>query len=308
MAPLESVPNFSEGRDQETIAALARALAQHCRVLDVHSDRDHNRSVFTLLGEEDELIAALLAGIEVACERIDLRRHEGCHPRIGAADVIPLVPVTPGELERAQRAARRLAERVAALGLPVFLYSPPERGPAFYRRGGIAGLERRLASGELVADFGPRQLHPSAGAVMVGAREPLIAFNINLRAPLPLAREIAAAVRERGGGYRGLRALGLALPTAGLVQVSLNVEDWRAAPLDAVIAEVSARAAAGGGEVVGCELVGLFPAAAAAELAGRGLRLDRFDASSLLELQLLPEELRPPTRLSQRQPFPPQHE
>lgn len=308
MAPLESVPNFSEGRDQETIAALARTLARHCRLLDIHSEPDHNRSVFTLLGEEEELIAALLAAVEVACERVDLRRHEGCHPWIGAADVIPFVPVAPGELERAWRAARRLAERAGALGLPVFLYSPPERGPAFYRRGGLAELERRLASGELAPDFGPPRLHPSAGAVMVGAREPLIAFNINLRAPLSLAREIAASIRERGGGYRGLRALGLLLPTAGLVQVSLNVEDWRAAPLDAVIAEVSARAAAGGGEVVGCELVGLFPAAAAAELAGRSLRLERFDASSLLELQLLPEAHRPPTRLSQAPPFPAQHE
>jgi len=140
--PLESVPNFSEGRDRATVDAIGAALARHARLLDVHADADHNRSVFTLVGSEEELSDALLAGVGVALERIDLRRHEGAHPRIGAADVVPLVPIVPEDLGRAAAAAQAIGARIAAeLGLPVFLYAPPERGPAFYRRGGTAELQ-----------------------------------------------------------------------------------------------------------------------------------------------------------------------
>ncbi len=169
----------------------------------MHADPDHNRSVFTLVGDEAELVEALVAGVEVARERIDLRRHEGAHPRIGAADVVPIVPIDPADMERAAAAARQLGARLGALGLPVFVYSPPERGPAFYRRGGTAELQRRIDAGELAPDFGPRTLDPSAGAVIVGARAPLIAFNVNLRGSLETAREIAAVVRENGGGFSG---------------------------------------------------------------------------------------------------------
>src|SRR5262249_42438099 len=157
-----------------------------------HADPDHNRSVFTVLGDGDELVEALVAGIRVARERIDLRNHIGAHPRIGAADVVPIVPIAPGDLDRARAVARGLAVRVGSLGLPVFLYSPPDRGPAFYRRGGVEELQRRLDANELHADYGPQQLDPAAGAVMVGARRPLIAFNVNLRGSLEAAREIAA--------------------------------------------------------------------------------------------------------------------
>ncbi len=195
----------------------------------MHSDADHNRSVFTLVGTEAELGDALLAGIAVAAERIDLRTHEGAHPRIGAADVVPIVPLRPADLERARAAAQAVGARIGAeLGLPVFLYAPPERGPAFYRRGGTAGLQKRLDAGELAPDFGPPRLHETAGAVIVGARRPLIAFNVNLRGDVSVAREIAAVVREKGGGFPGVRALGLDLPRAKLVQVSMNVEDWEA--------------------------------------------------------------------------------
>ena len=144
MLPLESVPNFSEGRDATTIAAIGAALGRHARLLDVHADADHNRSVFTLVGDGDELVDALVAGIEVARERIDLRAHAGAHPRIGVADVVPIVPVAPGDLDRARAVARVLAARLGALGLPVFLYAPPERGPAFFRRGGLEELQRRI--------------------------------------------------------------------------------------------------------------------------------------------------------------------
>ena len=289
--PLESVPNFSEGRDLGTIEAIEAALAAHADVLDVHADGDHNRSVFTLVGSERELGDALLAGIECAKERIDLRRHAGAHPRIGAADVVPIVPLRPEQMARARRCAQEVADRIAAqLDLPVFLYgeSAPGRGPAFFRRGGPEELQRRLDAGELVPDLGPSRLHPSAGGTIVGARRPLVAFNVNLQgASLAVAREIAALVRERDGGYPGVRALGLELPRAGIVQVSMNVEDYEAAALHEIVQRVVAEAEARGAEVVGSELVGLMPAGAAVAAAGAILRIDGFDASRVVELRLL---------------------
>jgi glutamate formiminotransferase len=287
--PLESVPNFSEGRDGVTIDALGEALGGHARLLDVHSDVDHNRSVFTLVGSEDELLTSLLAGVAVARERIDLRRHEGAHPRIGAADVVPLVPLAPDDMERARAAGLLLAERVGdELGLPVFLYGElaPGRGPAFFRRGGVDELTGRLEAGELAPDFGPPRLDERSGAVLVGARRPLIAFNVNLRGSVEVAREIARSVRERDGGFPGVRALGLDLPTTGLVQVSMNVEDWEAAELHEIVERIRGEAAARGAEVVGSELVGLIPAGAALAAAGAMLGIEGFDASRVLELRL----------------------
>jgi len=289
--PLESVPNFSEGRDRDTIAAIEAALAARADLLDVHADADHNRSVFTLVGSERELSDALLGGIACAKERIDLRRHEGAHPRIGAADVVPIVPLRSEQMERARRCVLELAERIAAeLDLPVFLYgeSAPGRGPAFFRRGGPGELQRRLDAGELAPDLGPSRLHPSAGGTIDGARRPLIAFNVNLRgASLEVAREIAALVRERDGGYPGVRALGLELPGAGIVQVSMNVEDYEAAALHEIVERVTAEAESRGAEVAESELVGLMPAGAAVAAAGAILRIDGFDASRVVELRLL---------------------
>jgi glutamate formiminotransferase len=287
MLPLESVPNFSEGRDPVTIDAIGAALAMHARLLDVHADADHNRSVFTVVGTEHQLLEGLLAAVKVARERIDLRLHEGAHPRIGAADVVPIVPIRPDDLERARDLSVVLAERIGELGLPVFVYAPPERGPAFYRKGGAEELQRRLDAGELVPDFGPARLDPSAGGVIVGARRPLIAFNVNLRSSLETAREIAAVIRESGGGFPGVRAMGFDLPSAGLVQVSLNVEDWEAAALHEIVARIHLEAQERGAEVAGSELVGLMPAGAAAAAAGAALAIDRFDASRIIELRLL---------------------
>jgi glutamate formiminotransferase len=288
--PLESVPNFSEGRDRGTIDALAGALGSRARLLDIHSDEDHNRSVFTLVGSGDELVEALLAGIACAQERIDLRRHEGAHPRIGAADVVPIVPLTAQDANRARETALRLAKRAGEeLALPVFLYGDVGGGrrPRFFRGGGTAELQRRIDAGELEPDFGPARLSDSAGAMLVGARRPLIAFNVNLRGPLEAAAEIASVIREAGGGFPGVRALGLELPRAGLVQVSMNVEDWEAAALHEIVAQVEQEAAAREAEIVGSELVGLMPAGAAAAAAGAALHIDGFDASHVLELRLL---------------------
>jgi glutamate formiminotransferase len=289
--PLESVPNFSEGRDRATIDALAEALQSGgASLLDVHADPDHHRSVFTLVGSGEELVASLLAGIAVARERIDLRRHDGAHPRIGAADVVPLVPLAPEDEPRARVAALELGRRVGEeLELPVFLYGAlaAARGPAFFRSGGPEELQRRVDAGEVGPGFGPPRLSDSAGGVLVGVRRPLIAFNVNLRGSLEAAREVAGVVRESGGGFPGVRALGLELPSAGLVQVSMNVEDWEAAALHEIVARIEAEAAARGAEVVGSELVGLMPAGAAAAAAGAALRIDGFDASRVLELRLL---------------------
>ena len=288
--PLESVPNFSEGRDRATLDALASVLSARARLLDVHADADHNRSVFTLVADEDRLLEALVAAIACARERIDLREHEGAHPRVGAADVVPLVPVRPADMQRAKRAALALAERIGGeLELPVFVYGElaPGRGPAFYRAEGLEGLRQRVESGELAPDFGPDRIDERSGAVLVGARRPLIAFNVNLRGELAAAREIASAVRERDGGFPGVRALGLELPRAGLVQVSMNVEDWEAAALNELLAAIEHEASARGAEVVGSELVGLMPGGAAAAAAGAALRIDGFDASRVLELRLL---------------------
>ncbi len=289
--PLESVPNFSEGRDPATIDALAAALQSgRARLLDVHSDFDHNRSVFTLVGSAVELVDSLVAGVACAAERIDLSRHQGAHPRIGAADVVPLVPLSDDDEEPAQEAALTLARRIGEeLGLPVFLYGVlgGGRGPAFFRRGGTEELQRRVDAGEVAPAFGPSHLPERAGGVLVGVRRPLIAFNVNLRGSLDAAREVAAVVRETGGGFPGVRALGVELPSAGLVQVSMNVEDWEAAALHEIVARVEQEAAGRGAVVVGSELVGLMPAGAAAAAAGAALRIDGFDESRVLELRLL---------------------
>ena len=289
--PLEAVPNFSEGRDLGVIKAIGRALAERAELLDVHADEDHNRSVFTLVGDESELVEALLAGIACARDRIDLCRHDGAHPRIGAADVVPVVPVRPDDATRARAAALELAGRVGReLALPVFLYGDlaQGRGPAFFRRGGPAELQRRIEAGELSPDFGPTRLDPTAGGVLVGARPPLIAFNVNLAgASVEVAAEIARVVRERDGGFAGVRALGLDLPRAGYAQVSMNVEDWEAAALHDIVAAIEREAAARGVEIAGSELVGLMPAGAAAAAAGALLRIAGFDASRVLELRLL---------------------
>lgn len=292
--PLESVPNFSEGRDRATIDAIGEALERHARLLDVHSDTDHNRSVYTLVGNDVELSDALLAGIAEARERIDLRRHEGAHPRIGAADVVPIVALRPADLPWARETALAVGRRVAAeLSLPVFLYGDEVgrgRGRDFFRRGGPVELQRRLDARELAPDFGPPDLDAAAGGVLVGARRPLIAFNVDLRdGTVEDARAIARVVRERDGGFPGVRALGLDLPRAGRVQVSMNVEDWEAAALHEILGRIEVEAEARGVQVAGSELVGLMPAGAAAAAAGAMLRIAGFGRARVLELRLLEE-------------------
>jgi glutamate formiminotransferase len=290
--PLESVPNVSEGRDAAAIGALAAAFSSRgARLLDVHSDVDHHRSVFTLVGGDTELVESLVAGIAAARERIDLRRHAGVHPRVGAVDVVPLVPLVPEDMGRAQAAALEVAARVAgALELPVFLYAESGGGlrPAFFRRGGPEELQARVAAGELTADFGPSRLHASAGAVLVGARRPLVAFNVELETgDVDHARAIAAAVRESSGGLPGVQALGLLLEAAGRAQVSLNIVDIEATPLHVVVERIRVEAEARGVEVARGELVGLLPGSVAAAAAAPALALPSLTPDRVLELRLL---------------------
>ena len=289
MALLESVPNVSEGRDPRVIASIGQAFGEHGRVLDVHSDADHHRSVFTIVADEGELVESLFAGIARAAEIVDLRSHDGIHPRVGAADVVPIVPLRAGEMELANDVALALGRRVGdEIGLPVFLYgeSGDGRRPAFFRRGGPVELQRRIDAGELEPAFGPSQLDPRAGAVLIGARPLLIAFNVDLQTgDLADAQAIAAAIRASSGGMSGVQALGLVLPASGRIQVSVNVIDVEAAPLVAVVERVREVAAARGVNVGRSELVGLLPESAAAEPAMLGL--DALPDDRVLERRLL---------------------
>jgi glutamate formiminotransferase len=284
---LEAVPNVSEGRDPHVVGAIADAFATRAILLDVHSDPDHNRSVFTLAGPDEELVDSLLAGVAAAVELIDLREHIGVHPRVGVADVVPLVPLAPEDMQRAIAAARTLASRIGAeLGLPVFHYGEIGGGlrPAFFRRGGLEELRRRVDSGGLVPDDGPASIDPRSGAVLVGARPVLVAYNVDLvTADLSIAREIAAAVRESSGGLPGVQAIGLALPGSDRVQVSMNVIDVDQAPLHEVVQRVRGEAAARGVEMRGGELVGLVPASVLRAASDAKADIPGVDESRVLE-------------------------
>lgn len=262
---LLAVPNVSEGRDPDLVDRLGAAFAP-ARLLDVHSDPDHNRSVFTLAGEQRDLSRALAAGAQTAAESIDLTAHDGLHPHVGSLDVAPIVHLSGRDRGAATAEALTAAALIGELGIPVFLYGdlatdPSRRERAELRRGGPAELGWRIASGQLTPDYGPAEIHPTAGATLVTARPPLIAFNVELDSTdVDLARSIAAEIRESGGGMPGLRAIGLVLEVTGRAQVSMNVHDHLAAPLGEIVAAIARRA-----PVAEAELVGLAPAAALAD-------------------------------------------
>jgi glutamate formiminotransferase len=259
---LLSVPNVSEGREATTIDAVRDAF-EPVRVLDVHSDPDHDRSVFTLAGEPGELSRALVSGARTAAERIDLRRHTGLHPHVGALDVAPVVWLHEEDQGAAVAEALTAAALIGEAGIPVFLYGdlatdPSRRERAEIRRGGPWALAERVRDGQLRPDYGPADVHPSAGATLVTARPPLVALNVELETDDEgLAREIAAGLRESGGGPVGVRAIGLRLATRECAQISINIHDYRAAPLPDLISRIGSRA-----PVAQAELVGLAPAAA----------------------------------------------
>jgi len=284
---LEAVPNVSEGRDPAVLAAIGEAFAEGVMLLDVHSDPEHHRSVFTLVGEADALVDALLAGIARTSELVDLRRHLGVHPRVGAADVVPLVPLGSDDMPLAVEAARELSRRVGQeLGLPVFRYGEigAERRPAFFRRGGLDGLIRLVEEGELEPDDGPGTIDTRSGVVLVGARAPLVAYNVELATDdIAVVRAVAASVRASGGGMPGVQAIGLLLPESRRAQVSMNVIDLERAPLHEVVRRVRDEAAARGVDVRGGELVGLVPASVVHAADAAGAEIPGVDASRVLE-------------------------
>jgi glutamate formiminotransferase len=259
---LLAVPNVSEGRDARVISELADAFAP-ARLLDVHSDPDHNRSVFTLAGEQGTLAHALEAGAHAVADHVDLRAHVGLHPHVGALDVAPVVYLAEDGRGAATAEALTAAALIGELGIPVFLYGDlatdeSRRERADIRRGGPSILAERVEAGELVPDYGPAELQPSTGATLVTARPPLVAFNVELATDdLDLAKEIAADLRESDGGLPGVRAIGLPLQARDCAQVSMNVHDYRAAPLAEIVARIQRLA-----PVAEAELVGLAPAAA----------------------------------------------
>ena len=258
-----AVPNFSEGREEAAIAAIAAAFAP-AAVLDRHTDPIHNRTVLTLSAAPRHLVGALLDGARVCVERIDIGAQHGEHPRIGALDVCPVVWLGEEARPLARELALEAALAIGDLGVPVFLYgelaSDPRRAErAFFRRGGSAVLAERMRSGELRADFGPAEPHPTAGATLVTARPPLAAFNVELdTAETAVAVAVAAGLRESGGGLGGVRAIGVDL--GDRAQVSTNVHDPIAVPLGAVIERVRLLAAEHGARPVAAEVVGLVPA------------------------------------------------
>ncbi len=268
---VECVPNFSEGRDPLIVNAIARAIDEtpRVRLLDKTSDPDHNRSVLTFAGDPDPVAGAAFEAVRIAAATIDISRHSGVHPRIGAADVLPFVPVHRVSLRDCVSLARRVGRRIQSeLGIPVFLYEAAALRPECERLEAV----RRLARAGGPPDFGHGR-HPTAGACVVGARNFLIAWNINLRSrDLNAAREIAREIRESGGGLPAVKALGLELESRGQVQVSVNLVDFEKTAPHVVFDAVAERCQARGIEIAGSELIGMIPAAALEASRGHDLR------------------------------------
>jgi glutamate formiminotransferase len=292
---IESVPNVSEGRRADIIAALATAIAgtRGARLLDVSSDASHHRSVFTLAGESAAVERAILALFERAVADIDLRTHRGEHPRVGAVDVVPFVPLPGATMAACIALARQVGAAVADhFGVPVFLYEeaavdPARRRLETIRRGGLGGLSARMAQPGWAPDFGPPRPHPTAGVSIIGARLPLIAFNVQLTtSDVELAKRIAGVVRESGGGLPCVKAIGLSLHERSVAQVSMNLTDYRRTSLAEAFAAVKRHAAGAGVAILDSEIIGLVPAAAMNGIDPADLQLRNFTTNQILENRL----------------------
>ena len=297
---VECVPNFSEGRRPEVIAAIRDAVAavDGVRVLDLSSDADHNRMVLTYVVPIQQAVAAGMVAARIARDLIDLRTHEGAHPRMGALDVFPFVPLGDLPMAECVQLAERLGEQIAAeLEIPVYLYEDAARRPERtnleqIRKGGFEGLHDAIISDESRRpDFGPPALHPSAGAIAVGARRPLIAFNVYLGTADPrLAKTIARAIRHSSGGLRYVKGLGLEMPGTGATQVSMNLTHYRATSIVTVMDLIRAEAQRWGVPVLHSEVVGLIPLDAMLDAAQAFLQLHDFSRDQILERRLLQSE------------------
>ena len=298
MPIIECVTNISEGRRAEVVEACADAVRGTAGVtlLDYSSDASHNRSVLTLAGDGPGLKQAVLALYEAALPRIDLRDHKGEHPRVGAVDVVPFVPIEGVTMDACVAIAREVAEAVAArFEIPIFLYeeaasSPARRNLEDIRRGEFEGLAVKMANDEWRPDFGPGRPHASAGATVMGARFPLIAYNINLATDrLDVAKKIASAIRLSSGGFRFVKAMGIRLEDRNLVQVSMNLTNYTKTPIFRVFDLVKREAARYGVSVLESEIVGLVPSAALIDTAVYHLQLERFGEDQILEAKIRKE-------------------
>ena len=295
MGLIECVPNVSDGRRQDVVDTLAASIesVRGVRLLDRSSDVTHNRSVLTFAGHADAVRHAVLNLFDVAIRAIDLRTHAGAHPRLGAVDVVPFIPIGDVTMADCVRLARTTAAEVATrFDLPVFLYeeaasADARRNLADIRRGEFEGLGAKLASPEWAPDYGPSRPHPTAGATVIGARAPLVAFNINLATDrLEIAKSIAVAVRASSGGLPFVKAIGLALDKRGLVQVSMNLTNVAQTPIVRVFEAVRREAERRGTTIVESEIVGLVPEAALPPAPERSLLLAGFSGNQILERRL----------------------
>jgi glutamate formiminotransferase len=294
MSLIECIPNISEGRRADVLERCAAAIRRTgVHLLDVKPDASHNRTVYTFAGDAATVKAAVLALYDTALPAIDLRQHSGEHPRIGAVDVVPFVPISDVTMAQCVELAREAASAIAArFDVPIFLYeeaatTPARRNLEDIRRGEFEGLAAKLAQPEWQPDFGPAAPHPSAGASVVGARMALIAYNINLATNrLDVAKKIAAAIRQSSGGLRYVKAMGIDLADRGIVQVSMNLTNFEKTPMFRVFELVKREAARYGVQVLESEIIGLVPAAALVASAAWYLQLERFGDDQVLETKL----------------------
>jgi glutamate formiminotransferase / 5-formyltetrahydrofolate cyclo-ligase len=298
MTLIESVPNISEGRNAELVTRIVERLrnVSGLRVLDVQSDAAHHRSVLTLAGERNSVRDGILQLYDQAVAHIDLRTHRGEHPRLGAVDVCPFIPIEGVTMAECVALAREVAAEVSSRhDLPVFLYeeaasTPQRKNLEDIRRGEFEGLAQKLQKPEWAPDFGPAQPHPTAGATVIGARMPLIAYNINLATDrLDVAKKIAAGIRMSSGGFRFVKAMGIELKERGIVQVSMNLTNYEKTPIFRVFEVVKREAARYGVQVLESEIVGLVPSAALLQAAEFYLQLDGFSSNQVLENRLRSE-------------------
>ena len=293
---VECVPNFSEGCDLEKVARIIAPFISTAgvKLLDYSSDRDHNRTVVTVMGEPDSVKKAMIEATGIAIREIDLRNHQGEHPRMGAVDVVPFIPIQNYTMEEAVTLARERAEEMAGrYELPIFLYEkaatqPARENLANIRKGEFEGMNEKLQLPEWKPDFGPARIHPTAGVTAVGARMPLIAYNINLNTDnLEIANQIARNIRHISGGFRYCKAMGVVLKERNIVQVSINMTDYTKTALYRVFETVRFEARRYGVEIVGSEIIGLAPMAALVDAAVYYLRLEDFKMEQIIEQRML---------------------
>ncbi|MFY9537383.1 MAG: glutamate formimidoyltransferase [Bacilli bacterium] len=296
MKIVQCVPNFSEGRDRAVIEAVVAPLKdkEGFKLVGYEPDASYNRTVVTLLGNPEEMIGPLLSFVGKAAELIDLNRHKGEHPRMGAVDVIPFVPIKNIKMAECAAFARELGEKIASgFQIPVFLYEeaaadPSRQNLADIRRGEFEGMREKIKKPEWRPDFGPAEIHPTAGAVAVGARAPLIAYNINLStADIGIAKAIAKAVRHSGGGFRYVKAGAAKIEGRDIVQVTMNLTDYRKTAVYRVFEAVKTEAKRYGVAVLGSEIVGMLPLEAALDSLAYYLGLESLPAGKILETHLL---------------------